>query len=152
LVGLVVEGEGVADQLQAATDIPLLHIADATAERVRADGRHTVALLATAFTVEQDFYIGRLRDHGLDVLIPGEAERAQVHRIIYDELCRDVVLGSSRGRYREVMNHLVQRGAEGIILGCTEIGLLVRGGDASVPLYDTAAIHAEQAVDWMLAT
>jgi aspartate racemase len=91
-------------------------------------------------------------NHGLDVLIPGEAERAQVHRIIYDELCRDVVLDSSRVRYREVMNHLVQRGAEGIILGCTEIGLLVEAGDASVPLYDTAAIHAEQAVDWMLAT
>jgi aspartate racemase len=141
----------VADPLQAATNIPLLHIADATAARVRADGLGRVALLATAFTMEQDFYIGRLRDQGLEVITPDDAERADVHRIIYDELCRDVVLDSSRDRYREVMNHLVQRGAEGIILGCTEIGLLVEPGDASVPLYDTTAIHAEQAVDWMLA-
>jgi aspartate racemase len=142
----------VADQLQAATNIPLLHIADATAARVRADGLRRVALLATAFTMEQDFYIGRLRDQGLDVITPDDAERAEVHRIIYDELCQDVVLDSSRHRYREVMDHLVQRGAEGIILGCTEIGLLVGAGDASVPLYDTTAIHAEQAVDWMLAS
>lgn len=142
----------VAGELQAGTHIPLLHIADATAARLRADGRHTVALLATAFTMEQDFYIGRLRDQGLDVITPAAAERADVHRIIYDELCQDVVHDSSRDRYRQVMAHLVQRGAEGIILGCTEIGLLVKAGDASVPLYDTTAIHAQQAVDWMLAT
>jgi aspartate racemase len=141
----------VADDLQAATHIPLLHIADATAARIRADGLHTVGLLATAFTMEQDFYIGRLRDQGLDVITPDDAERADVHRIIYDELCQDVVLDSSRDRYREVMEHLAQRGAEGIILGCTEIGLLVEPDDASVPLYDTTAIHAEQAIDWMLA-
>ena len=141
----------VADQLEAAIGIPLLHIADATAARVVADGRDTVGLLATAFTMEQDFYTGRLRDHGLEVLIPDAAERADVHRIIYDELCLDVVNDSSRSRYREVMAGLTQRGAEGIILGCTEIGLLVGADDSMVRLYDTAAIHAEQAVDWMLA-
>ncbi|GAB3442259.1 aspartate/glutamate racemase family protein [Phycicoccus ginsengisoli] len=141
----------VADQLQAGTDLPLLHIADATADRLSADGVRTVALLATAFTMEQDFYVGRLRDRGLEVLVPGEAERADVHRIIYDELCQDVIRDSSRRRYREVMDRLVERGAEGIVLGCTEIGLLVGADDASVPLYDTAAIHCERAVDWMLA-
>lgn len=141
----------VAGELQDATDIPLLHIADATAARLRVDGRQTVALLATAFTMEQDFYIGRLRAHGLDVIIPDDADRGEVHRIIYDELCQDVILDSSRDQYRAVMNRLTQRGAEGIILGCTEIGLLVDASDASVPLYDTTAIHAQQAVDWMLA-
>ena len=140
----------VADQLEAATGIPLLHIADATAARVRADGRQTVGLLATAFTMEQDFYTGRLREHGLEVLVPDEAERADVHRIIYGELCLNVVNDSSRARYRDVMDRLAQRGAEGIILGCTEIGLLVGADDSPVPLYDTAAVHAERAVDWML--
>lgn len=141
----------VADQLEEAIGVPLLHIAEATAARLRAEGRVTVGLLATAFTMEQDFYIGRLRNHGLEVLVPDEAERADVHRIIYDELCMDVVQDVSRQRYREVMASLVRRGAEGIILGCTEIGLLVGAGDSTVPLYDTAAIHAEQAVEWMLA-
>ena len=141
----------VADEVEAASGIPLLHIADATAARVLADGRRTVGLLATAFTMEQDFYVGRLREHGLDVLVPDEQERADVHRIIYDELCLDVVRDESRSRYRDVMASLAQRGAEAVILGCTEIGLLVGDGDSPVPLYDTAAVHAEQAVDWMLS-
>ena len=141
----------VAEELEAAIGIPLLHIADATAERVRADGRRAVGLLATAFTMELDFYTGRLRDHGLEVLVPDDAQRADVHRIIYDELCLDIVRDSSRQRYREVIAALVERGAEAIILGCTEIGLLVRAGDSAVPLYDTAAIHADRAVEWMLA-
>ncbi|SER96527.1 aspartate racemase [Pedococcus cremeus] len=141
----------VADEVEAASGIPLLHIADATAARVLADGRGTVGLLATAFTMEQDFYVGRLREHGLDVLVPDEEERADVHRIIYDELCLDVVRDQSRERYREVMASLAQRGAEAVILGCTEIGLLVGDGDSPVPLYDTTAVHAEQAVDWMLS-
>lgn len=141
----------VADEVEAASGIPLLHIADATAARVLADGRSTVGLLATAFTMEQDFYVGRLREHGLDVLVPDEEERADVHRIIYDELCLDVVRDESRSRYRDVMASLAQRGAEAVILGCTEIGLLVGDGDSPVPLYDTAAVHAEQAVDWMLS-
>ena len=141
----------VADEVEAASGIPLLHIADATAARVLADGRSTVGLLATAFTMEQDFYVGRLREHGLDVLVPDEQERADVHRIIYDELCLDVVRDESRSRYRDVMASLAKRGAEAVILGCTEIGLLVGDGDSPVPLYDTAAVHAEQAVDWMLS-
>lgn len=141
----------VADEITGATGIPLHHIADATAKRVRAAGHRKVGLLATGFTMEQEFYVGRLREHGLEVLIPDDAQRADVHRIIYDELCVDVVRGDSRERYREVMRALVGRGAEAIILGCTEITLLVGSADASVPLYDTTAIHAEQAVDWMLA-
>jgi aspartate racemase len=141
----------VADEVEAASGIPLLHIADATAARVLADGRSTVGLLATAFTMEQDFYVGRLREHGLDVLVPDEEERADVHRIIYDELCLDVVRDESRSRYRDVMASLAERGAEAVILGCTEIGLLVGDGDSPVPLYDTAAVHAEQAVGWMLS-
>jgi aspartate racemase len=140
----------VADEITGATGIPLLHIADATARRVLADGRRTVGLLATAFTMEEDFYVGRLRGHGLEVLVPRDGERADVHRIIYEELVREVVREESRQRYREVMAALVDRGAEGIVLGCTEIGLLVGDGDSSVPLYDTTAIHAEAAVDWML--
>ena len=140
----------VADEIQAAIGIPLLHIADATAARLVADDRRKVGLLATAFTMEQDFYTGRLRDHGLDVLVPEETERADVHRIIYDELCLDVVLEESRARYRQVMAHLAERGAEAIILGCTEITLLVDEGDTPVPLYDTTTIHAQAAVNWML--
>jgi aspartate racemase len=140
----------VAGQVTDAVGIPLLHIADATAERVGADGRRTVGLLATAFTMEQDFYVGRLREHGLEVVLPDEAERADVHRIIYDELVQEVVHEESRDRYRQVMAGLADRGAEGIVLGCTEIGLLVGPSDASVPLYDTTRIHAEHAVDWML--
>jgi len=141
----------VADQVEADSGIPVLHIADATAACVLADGRRTVGLLATAFTMEQDFYVGRLRGHGLEVLVPDDDERADVHRIIYDELCLDVVRDESRERYREVMASLAERGAEAVILGCTEIGLLVGDGDSPVPLYDTTAVHAEQAVAWMLA-
>ena len=142
----------VADEIEAATGTALLHIADATATRLRADGRHRVGLLATAFTMEQDFYTDRLRRHGLEVLVPDDADRAEVHRIIYDELCLDVVRDESRDRYREVMARLADRGAEGIILGCTEITLLVGESDSPVPLYDTTAIHAETAVEWMLSS
>src|SRR5690242_11905205 len=115
----------VADQIEAGTGIPLLHIADATADRLRADGRRTVALLATAFTMEEDFFVGRLRRRGIEVLVPGGASRADLHRIIYGAPCRDGVRTSSRRRYREVMDHLAARGAEAVILACTEIGLLV---------------------------
>lgn len=141
----------VADDLAAAVPVPLLHIADATAERVLAAGQRRVGLLATAFTMEQDFYTGRLREHGLEVLVPEPEDRAEVHRVIYDELCHNVVRDESRERYREVMAALVDRGAEAVVLGCTEIGLLVKEGDATVPLHDTTAIHAEAAVDWMLS-
>jgi len=140
----------VADEIEDAAGIQLLHIADATAARLVAEGRRKVGLLATAFTMEQDFYTDRLREHGLEVLVPNEAERGEVHRIIYDELCLGVVRDESRVRYRQVMGRLAERGAEAIILGCTEIMLLVDAGDSPVPLYDTTAIHAEAAVDWLL--
>ena len=142
----------VADEIEAATGIPLLHIADATATRLVADGRRTVGLLATAFTMEQAFYTDRLRQHGLEVLVPDDADRAEVHRIIYDELCLDVVRDDSRESYRSVMGRLAGCGAEAIVLGCTEITLLVGAADSPVPLYDTTAIHAEAAVGWMLGT
>jgi aspartate racemase len=140
----------VADEIEAAAGIPLLHIADATATRLVSDGRRSVGLLATAFTMEQTFYTERLREHGLEVLIPNDADRAEVHRIIYDELCLDVIRDDSRVRYQEVIDRLAEWGAEAVILGCTEITLLLDEGDSTVPLYDTTAIHAEAAVNWML--
>jgi aspartate racemase len=140
----------VADEIEDAAGIPLLHIADATATRLVSEGRRKVGLLATAFTMEQDFYVDRLRQHGLEVVVPNEADRADVHRVIYDELCLDVIREESRHRYREVMARLVEAGAEGIVLGCTEITLLVHGRDSRVTLYDTTAIHADAAVSWMV--
>ena len=140
----------VADELEEACGIPLLHIADATADAILADGASRVGLLATAFTMEQDFYVGRLQDKGVDVIVPDGPQRAEVHRIIYDELCRDVVLDSSRQTYREVIASLVSRGAEAVILGCTEITLLVGAQDSTVPVYDTTRIHADAGVGFML--
>jgi aspartate racemase len=140
----------MADEVQAAIQIPLLHIADATAERVQAVGLRRIGLLGTRFTMEEDFYTGRLRSLGLHVLIPDEAGREVVHRVIYDELCAGQIREASRTQYKAVMADLVQKGAEGIILGCTEIGLLVQEGDASVPLFDTTRIHAEAAVEYAL--
>lgn len=141
----------VADELEQACGIPLLHIADATADAIRADGVSQVGLLATAFTMEQDFYVGRLRDKGVDVIVPDATQPAEVHRVIYDELCRDVVLDSSRVTFREVIASLEGRGAEAVILGCTEISMLVGAQDSAVPLYDTTRIHADAGVDFMLA-
>jgi len=140
----------VADELEQACGLPLLHIADATADAVVADGVTRVGLLATAFTMEQDFYVGRLRDKGLDVIVPDAPQRADVHRIIYDELCRDIVLDESRDTYRQVISSLVEQGAQAVILGCTEITLLVDGQDSTVALYDTTRIHADAGVDFML--
>ena len=141
----------VAGVIVEATGIPFVHIADATAAAVRADGLRTVGLLATAYTMEQDFYVGRLRDeHGLEVLVPGPADRAVVHRVIYDELCQGVVDDGSRQEYRRVMAELAERGAEGILLGCTEIDLLVGPEDAPVPVFDTTRLHARRAVDLAL--
>ena len=138
----------VARQIEAAATVPLLHIADATGERITTAGLSTVGLLGTRFTMEEDFYRGRLEERfGLQVLIPSEAERDDVHRVIYEELCRGEILEASRDRYREIVSALVVRGAEGIILGCTEIGLLLSAPDASVELFDTTAIHAEAAVN-----
>ena len=138
----------MAGEVEAAIGIPLLHIADPTAQRIRADGLNRIGLLGTAFTMEQEFYKGRLIDHhGLDVLVPDEADRAVVHRIIYEELVQGRIEPSSREAYRGVSARLVARGAQAIILGCTEIMLLVSAEDSSVPLYDTTTLHAEAAVD-----
>lgn len=141
----------VAPQVQAAVDLPLLHIADATAARIRAAGLTRVALLGTRFTMEQAFYRDRIAAAGIEVLTPDATQRDRVHRVIYDELCLGRILDASRDDYRAIITDLVGRGAQGVILGCTEIGLLVGAGDASVPLFDTARIHAEAAADWALA-
>lgn len=138
--------------IQKAVSIPLLHIADAAAVKICAQGLQTVGLLGTRFTMEEDFYTGRLVEKfGLNVLIPEKEERDMVHRVIYDELCLGLVQDASRAAYREVIANLVARGAQGIILGCTEIGLLVKPEDSLVPLFDTTRLHAEAAVDWALA-
>jgi aspartate racemase len=142
----------LADEIAAAVSIPFVHIADATAAAVRAAGLGSVGLLATAYTMEQDFYVGRLRErHALEVLVPPEADRRTVHDVIYDELCVGVVRDESRERYREIMAALVERGAEGLLLGCTEIDLLVGEGDATVPVFDTTALHAQAAADLALS-
>lgn len=143
----------MADELQAAVEIPLLHIADPTALRIKAAGLRRVGLLGTAFTMEQAFYKGRLIErHGLDVLVPDAADRALVHRVIYDELVQGVVDPGSRAAYRDIIARLVARGAEAVILGCTEIMLLVRPGDSAVRLFDTTTIHAEAAVEMAIGT
>ncbi|UBH27455.1 aspartate/glutamate racemase family protein [Aeromonas enteropelogenes] len=137
----------VAPEIEAAIDIPLLHIADATAHRLLADGVKKVGLLGTRFTMEQDFYKGRLQTRfGLEVLVPPEAQRERVHRIIYDELCLGQIREPSRAEYLAIIEGLAAAGAEAVILGCTEIALLVGEAKAAVPLYDTTAIHAEAAV------
>lgn len=142
----------MADEVQAAVGVPLVHIADPTAARIKADRHRRVALLGTAFTMEQDFYKGRLAArHGLDVIVPDAADRAVVHRIIYDELVAGKVLPASRDAYRAVIARLVERGAEAVILGCTEIMLLIGPEDSAVPIYDTTALHAAAAVELALA-
>jgi len=141
----------VADQVQAAVGIPLLHLADATAAAVRAAGLSTVGLLGTAFTMEQEFYRDRLARHGLRVLVPDAADRAEVHRVIYDELCLGVVRAESRQVYRQVIGRLVDAGAQGVVLGCTEIELLVGAEDSPVPVFPTTRLHVEAAVDASLA-
>lgn len=141
----------VAPQLEAALNIPLLHIVDGTAHAIQAAGLTRVGLLATAFTMEQEFYIGRLKEKfGIEAIIPDAPERAEVHRIIYDELCRNDLRPESRDVYRHVMAGLVERGAQGIILGCTEITLLVGPEDTSMPVFDTTALHAQSAINWLL--
>ena len=142
----------VADAITAAVDVPFVHIADTTADAVRAADLVTVGLLATAYTMEQDFYVGRLRaEHGLDVRVPGRADRRIVHDVIYEELCRGIVKDSSRDEYRRIMRALADDGAQGILLGCTEIDLLVGPADSPVPVFDTTRLHAERAVTLALA-
>ena len=142
----------VADAIVAAVDVPFVHIADTTADAVRAAGLERIGLLATGYTMEQDFYVGRLRDrHGLDVRVPDEADRRIVHDVIYEELCVGVVDDGSREEYRRIMSALADGGAHGILLGCTEIDLLVGPEDSPVPVFDTTRLHAERAVDLALA-
>lgn len=139
----------VAQHVEDAARVPLLHIADPTAAALLADGRTTVALLATRFTMEQDFYVGRLRRRGVEVLVPDEDDRDTVHRVIYDELVHDVVREESRTAYLRVVERLARRGAEAVVLGCTEIGLLLRPDDGDLPQYDTTALHVRAGVDWL---
>jgi aspartate racemase len=141
----------VADAISAGAPIPLVHIADATADAVAAAGISTIGLLGTAYTMEEDFYLGRLRErHGLDVRVPDDEGRRAVHRIIYDELCLGIVSASSRELYRAAIVDLVRHGAQAVVLGCTEIGLLIGPGDADVPIFDTTRLHARRAVDLAL--
>jgi aspartate racemase len=141
----------VAPVIEAAVGVPLLHIADATASAVVAAGFSSVGLLGTRFTMEEEFYRGRLADRfGLTVLVPDEAERNVVDRVIFEELCVGRIRDDSRARYRDVMMRLADRGAGAVILGCTEISLLVDAQNSPVPLFDTTALHAAAAVEWML--
>jgi aspartate racemase len=136
----------VASSIEAAVDIPLIHIADPTASEITQAGHSTVGLLGTRFTMEQAFYRDRLRErHGVRVIIPSTRDREIVHRVIYDELCLGVITAQSRSEYRRIMEGLALQGAEAIILGCTEISLLVTQADSKVPLFDTTAIHARSA-------
>lgn len=141
----------VADEVQKHLRIPILHIADATAQAIKAAGFKRVGLLGTKFTMEEDFYKGRLvQKHNLEVIVPTAEARNVVNRVIYDELCMGKIEPSSKARYLDIMEHLAKEGAEGIILGCTEIGLLVKKEDCRVPLFDTTRIHARAAVEYAL--
>ena len=140
------------DNIQQSVRIPLLHIADATAELIKAQGIQKIALLGTRFTMEENFYKGRLIEkYGLEVIIPGSEDMEIIHRIIYDELCAGVIQPDSKQQYADIIQRLAKEGAEGIILGCTEIGLLVKQEDSPVPLFDTTEIHARAAVKYALA-
>lgn len=141
----------MADEVVAATGLPLIHIADVTAATIRAAGLSRVALLATRFTMEQDFYRARLSAGGLDILTPEEADRTEVHRVIYEELCRGAVKDSSRDSYRRIIAGLRAAGAQGVILGCTEITMLIGPPDTDLALFDTTAIHAAAIADWAMA-
>lgn len=136
----------VAAAVAGATDATFIHIADPTADEIRKRGIRAVGLLGTRYTMEEDFYRRRLERKGLEVLIPDTQERDDVHRVIYGELCHGIIKDPSRERYREIVRSLQMRGAEGVILGCTEIGMLLDSGDASLPLFDTARLHAAAAV------
>jgi len=142
----------VAGAVEAASGIPLLHIADPTADALLAGAHRRVGLLATRFTMEEDFYRERLTARGLEVVVPDAPDRALVHRVIYDELVHDVVREESRAAYLAVVDRLVGAGADAVVLGCTEIGLLLHDGDAAVPLLDTTALHVAAGVDWLCAT
>jgi aspartate racemase len=141
----------MAEAVQKQVQIPLLHIADATAERIQAQGLLRVGLLGTRFTMEEDFYKGRLEERfGLQIIIPDPQARQVIHRVIFDELVLGKIEARSKAQYLDIIATLAGQGAQGIILGCTEIGLLVKQGDCHVPLFDTTVIHATSAVEWAL--
>jgi len=142
----------MADAVQQQLAVPLLHIVDPTADAIRQQGLHTVGLLGTRFTMEQEFYRGRLEQrHGLQVVVPDEPDRAIIHAVIYDELCRGIVNPASQAQCRGIIEQLVVAGAEAVILGCTELMLLITQQDSAVPLFDTTALHAQAAVTYALA-
>lgn len=141
----------MADEVQKNIKIPLLHIADATAEKIKEKGLGKIGLLGTKFTMEENFYKGRLKEkHGLDVIIPSEEERQIVHDVIYKELCIGEIKQSSKEQFKKIIQNLVSNGAEGIILGCTEIPLLIKQEDVEVPLFDTTMLHAKAAVEFSI--
>ena len=140
----------VAPAIEDAVDVPLIHLVDVTAAAIKATGLERIALLGTRFTMEEPFYVERMAGHGVELLLPNEAERRRVNDVIYDELVVGVVQKESRADYRAIIERLVGEGAEGVILGCTEIELLVEPGDASVPVFATTALHAGAAVDFAL--
>jgi len=139
----------MAPEVESSIHIPLLHIADVTAKEIKKRAQKKVGLLGTQFTMEQDFYKGRLAGkHGIDVIIPDEEQRKKVHHILYDELVQGEINEDSKNTFRDIIDSLQNRGAEGVILGCTEIPLLVKQKDYDIPLYDTTFIHAQAAVEW----
>jgi aspartate racemase len=141
----------VAGAIESAVDAPLLHIADATGEAIRAAGHERIGLLGTRFTMEEPFYRQRLADRfGLEVMVPGDAERETIHRVIFDELCAERIEPDSRRAYQRVIDRLAERGAQAVILGCTEIAMLIGPEDASLPVFDTTELHVRAAVDFAL--
>ena len=140
----------VAARVASAVSIPLLHIMDSVADTVLSDGRETVALLGTRFTMEQSFCIDRLESRGLRVIVPGAVHRERIHQVIFEELCLGEIRDDSRHEFLSIIDELKQRGAQGVILGCTEIGLLVTPSDTDAPLYDTTCLHVASAVDFAL--
>ena len=137
--------------MQASIKVPLLHIADATADAIRTQGLHTVGLLGTRFTMEQSFYVDHMAERGVTCLVPDKAEREEVHRIIFEELCRGHVLPSSRQTLQDMCSRLCAQGAQGIVLGCTELPLILSEEDLPVPIFDTTRLHALAAVEFALA-
>ena len=140
----------LAGQMMSEVGIPMLHIADATAQRITQEKLGAPGLMATAFTMEQDFYIDRLRAAALEPMVPDAADRAEVHRIIYDELCKDITTAASRSIYEGIAQNLVNKGADCLILGCTEVGMLLNADNVSVPVFDTTLIHCESAINLAL--
>ena len=140
----------VADVIQAAVEIPLLHVVDATAAAIHAHGLDKVGLLGTRFTMSDGFYTQRMREFGIATVLPNEAQQAEIHRVIFEELCCNRFTDTAKRYYQQVVEDLQAQGAQGVILGCTEIGLLLQAQDCALPVWDSAVIHALAAVEWIL--